>query len=61
MKAKELIKKLEAAGWKHERTNGSHKIFRHPDNPNNVSVPDHKGEELGKGILNDLLKLAGLK
>jgi predicted RNA binding protein YcfA (HicA-like mRNA interferase family) len=61
MTAKQLIKKIEAIGWRLDRTKGSHKIFIHPDKPNHLSIPDHGKEDLKIGLLNALLKQAGLK
>ncbi len=37
------------------RQKGSHKFFRHPDG-RTATVPDHKGEDLGRGITNKILK-----
>ena len=61
MTAKEVIRLLEKNGWSESRQRGSHKIFKHPDNPNNVAVPFHGDKDLKKGTLNDILKKAGLK
>jgi predicted RNA binding protein YcfA (HicA-like mRNA interferase family) len=30
MKVRDVIKKLEADGWVHVRTTGSHRQFKHP-------------------------------
>lgn len=57
----ELIKRLEAAGWVEVRQSGSHKIFKHPDNPDNISVPVHSKKDLKPGLVSKLLKKAGLK
>ena len=61
MKAKELIKILEQNGWKESRQRGSHKIFKNADFSINISVPDHGNKDLGKGLVNTILKEAGLK
>lgn len=60
MKAKELIKILENAGFTHDRTNGSHKIFEKKGFPP-ISVPDHGNKDMKIGTLNKILKTAGLK
>jgi predicted RNA binding protein YcfA (HicA-like mRNA interferase family) len=39
MKYRDLIKKIEEAGWMHERTKGSHMQFGHPTRPGMVTVP----------------------
>ena len=61
MTASEVIKLLKGNGWNEVRQSGSHKIFKHPDNPNNVSVPVHSGKDIPKGTLNNILKTAGIK
>jgi predicted RNA binding protein YcfA (HicA-like mRNA interferase family) len=61
MKVKEVIKLLTQNNWVEVRQSGSHKIFKHPTNPNNVSVPVHSSQDLKKGTLNDILKKAGIK
>lgn len=60
MKSADLIKELEAAGWRLERVRGSHHVYNHPNNPNIITVP-HPKKDLGKGLVNSLRKLAGLK
>lgn len=60
MNSRELIKQLENDGWTLRGIKGSHHIFVHPAKPGHLSVPHPKGE-LGKGLLNKLLKQAGLK
>ena len=61
MKAKELIKQAEKAGWKLDRTHGSHHIFIHPEKSHRLSTHVHGNKDLGKGISHKLLKQAGLK
>lgn len=61
MTPKDFIKKLEAGGWIEVRRESSHRIFRHPDFTNNLSVPDHGKRDIKPGILNKLMKQAGLK
>jgi predicted RNA binding protein YcfA (HicA-like mRNA interferase family) len=61
MTAKEVIKLLEKNGWSEARQTGSHKIFKHPNNQNNIPVPVHSGKDLKKGTLHDILKKAEIK
>ena len=61
MKAKQLIKILESNNWFEVRQRGSHKIFKHDEILETLSVPDHGTKDLGKGLINDILKTAGLK
>ncbi|MCF8208801.1 MAG: type II toxin-antitoxin system HicA family toxin [Rhodoferax sp.] len=60
MNSKALIKMLEQDGWTERGCKGSHQIFTHPSKPGHVSVPRPK-RDLGVGIINKLLKQAGLK
>jgi predicted RNA binding protein YcfA (HicA-like mRNA interferase family) len=43
------------------RTKGSHRHFKHPEQPYVVTVPGNGGKELAAGTLNAILKKAGLK
>ena len=33
MKVREVIRDLEAHGWRAQRQRGSHRVYRHPDHP----------------------------
>lgn len=57
--AKLLIEFLGFHGFTQTRQRGSHKFFRHPDG-RTATVPDHKGEDLGRGITNKILNDAEL-
>lgn len=57
MKRRDLIKKLEAAGYKADR-NGDHTIFEKA-NGRPVQVPKHK--EINENTARAILKAAGLK
>jgi predicted RNA binding protein YcfA (HicA-like mRNA interferase family) len=63
MKYRDLIKKIEAEGWVHESTKGSHMQFGHPTRPGKITVPG--GGKLSRdvplGTLHSILKQAGLK
>jgi predicted RNA binding protein YcfA (HicA-like mRNA interferase family) len=61
MTAKELIKLLEKEGWFFVRQKGSHKVFKKEGVNHIITVPDHAGQDIGKGLLNKILKDAGLK
>jgi predicted RNA binding protein YcfA (HicA-like mRNA interferase family) len=60
MNSKELIKQLEADGWTLRGARGSHHVFTHPAKPGHISVP-HPKKDLGTGLLQKLLKQAGLR
>jgi predicted RNA binding protein YcfA (HicA-like mRNA interferase family) len=61
VKAQELIRMLEADGWRATGQSGSHRHFRHPTKLGLIVVPVHAGKELGKGLTHSILKKAGLK
>jgi predicted RNA binding protein YcfA (HicA-like mRNA interferase family) len=60
MKSAEVIRKLEADGWKEVRQKGSHKQFRHPGKPGTVTVP-HPGSEMGIATLKSIKRQSGVR
>ena len=60
MNSAEIIKLLEEDGWKLRSIKGSHHVFVHSQRPGHISVP-HPKKDLGTGLVNKLLKQAGLK
>jgi predicted RNA binding protein YcfA (HicA-like mRNA interferase family) len=54
---KEVVHALEAAGFEHRSTKGSHAKLRHPDG-RVVIVPLHRA--LARGTLGSILRQAGL-
>jgi predicted RNA binding protein YcfA (HicA-like mRNA interferase family) len=61
MKVREVIRLIEADGWRHVRTRGSHRQFNHAIKRGVVTVPGKPNDELAPGTLNSILKQAGLK
>ena len=62
MKTKEIIKRLEKEGWILIRQKGSHKVFKHPNQPVLITLPDHgANKEPSVGVLHDIKKKAGWK
>jgi len=55
VKPKRVIKALESLGFEAVRQKGSHVVMKHPDGRLTV-VPVHGDEELGRGILRDIIK-----
>ena len=55
MKSGEIIKKLEAEGWRLVRQKGSHCQYRHPENPGTVTVP-HPKSDMGIGTIKSIEK-----
>ena len=60
MNSRELIRELEADGWRLARVRGSHHQFKHPHKPGVVTVP-HPKKDLGVGLVKAIRKQAGLK
>jgi len=60
MKSADLIKELMVHGWKLDRVCGSHHVFVHPTHRCIITVP-HPRKDLGKGWVNQLRKVAGLR
>lgn len=56
----EIIRKLKAAGWVLARTKGSHCHFKHPTNPNLVTVP-HPKKDLPLGTVRSIERASGVK
>jgi predicted RNA binding protein YcfA (HicA-like mRNA interferase family) len=61
MKVRDLIALLEADGWFHVRTRGSHRQFHHPMKKGTVTVAGKPSVDVPAGTLNSVLKQAGLK
>lgn len=57
---KEFAKALEKHGWVLLRVNGSHHIYGRAGSEVRLSVPIHGNKALKTGLLNHLMKLAGL-
>ncbi|MGH7482147.1 MAG: type II toxin-antitoxin system HicA family toxin [Longimicrobiales bacterium] len=59
MTAPEVVRLLGQHGFERVRQSGSHLILRHPDG-RRVTVPMHRGKDLGRGLLSRIMKDAGL-
>ncbi len=57
--SKDLIKRIEKAGFELHRVKGSHHIYKHPSGKR-VVVP-HPRKDLPKGTFHSILKQAGIK
>lgn len=61
MKVREVIKLVEADGWRIVRTRGSHRHYHHPSKVGIVTIAGHPSEDLDPGTRAAILKQAGLK
>lgn len=60
MNSKDLVKLLEADGWRLRSIRGSHHVFTHSNKPGHLTVP-HPKKDLGTGLVHKLLKQAGIE
>ncbi len=58
MNSAEIIRRLEAEGWRKVHQVGSHTKFKHPDNPGAVTVP-HPKKDLPIGTVRNIYRQAG--
>ncbi|HEY3778427.1 MAG TPA: type II toxin-antitoxin system HicA family toxin [Rhizomicrobium sp.] len=58
--SQEIIRKLEAAGWKRVRTTGSHHQFRHSGRPGTVTVP-HPVKDMPPGTVRSIERQSGVR
>jgi predicted RNA binding protein YcfA (HicA-like mRNA interferase family) len=56
----ELIRMIEADGWKLNRIKGSHHHFKHSVKPGIVTIP-HPEKDVPPGTVNRIKQQAGLK
>ena len=55
LSAARLFKIMKHLGFEIIRQKGSHTFWRHPDGRTTV-IPFHKGEDLGRGLMKEILK-----
>lgn len=55
MKARDITKAVEKAGFEFKRQKGSHMFFEHPDGRTTV-IPNHPTEHMDRGLLNKIIK-----
>ena len=61
MNGKQVIKKLEEAGWALSRIEGSHYIMEKEGALRPVPVPVHGSQDIGIGLLKKIEKQSGVK
>jgi predicted RNA binding protein YcfA (HicA-like mRNA interferase family) len=61
LKARQVIRALERAGFVQVRSKGSHRVLQHPKEPaRRAIVSDHKGRDIPRGTLHAIIDQAGL-
>jgi predicted RNA binding protein YcfA (HicA-like mRNA interferase family) len=53
--SKLVIQTLKKLGFEKIRQRGSHVFFRHPDGRTTI-VPIHRGEDIGRGLLQEIIR-----
>ncbi|MBI4910352.1 MAG: type II toxin-antitoxin system HicA family toxin [Acidobacteria bacterium] len=61
MKVRDIIRVVENDGWRHVRTKGSHRQYKHPRKPGRVTIPGHPGDDLHPDTQKSILGQAGLR
>ena len=61
MKIRDVIKLIEADGWRIVKQRGSHKQFKHASKPGKVTVAGHPSAEVAPKTLRSILVQAGLR
>jgi predicted RNA binding protein YcfA (HicA-like mRNA interferase family) len=61
VKVRDLIKLIENDGWRHVRTRGSHRQYKHPVKRGRVTVPGHSGDDVHPDTLKSVLSQTGLR
>ncbi len=60
MRSRDVIRLLEADGWKEAARKGSHAQFKHPVKKGRVTVPDPK-RDVPVGTLRSIEKQSGIR
>ncbi|MBI2884150.1 MAG: type II toxin-antitoxin system HicA family toxin [Candidatus Methylomirabilis oxyfera] len=61
MKVREVIRLLQAEGWRVVVTKGDHRQFKHSEKHGRVTVSGQLGDDMPKGALASVRRQAGLK
>ena len=61
VKVREVIREVEANGWRLVRQKGSHRQFHHPTKPGTVTIAGGANDDVKPGTLASIRRQAGLK
>ncbi len=59
-RVRDAIRLVERDGWRHARTKGSHRIYKHPSKPGIVVIAGHPGKDVPRSIWLAILRQAGI-
>ena len=61
MKYREIVKLIEADGWRLSRQRGSHRQYQHETKPGVVTIAGQSNRDVPKGTAANILRQAGLE
>jgi len=61
IKSNELLRIVEAHGWRVYRIKGSHYLLKHTVREGIMIIPHHGSRTLGKGLVMKIFKQAGIE
>jgi predicted RNA binding protein YcfA (HicA-like mRNA interferase family) len=61
VKVRDIIKLIEADGWRFIGQKGSHQQYVHPTKPGRVTVAGHPADDLHPKTLRSIIRQAGLQ
>lgn len=61
MKIRDIIKIIEADGWREVYRHGSHRQFKHPQKAGRVTIAGHPGDDLAPGAMASIFKQASIE
>jgi predicted RNA binding protein YcfA (HicA-like mRNA interferase family) len=61
MKIRDVIRMVEADGWRLVATRGGHRQYRHPAKPGRVTIAGHPGDDLARGTLASVFRQAQIR
>jgi predicted RNA binding protein YcfA (HicA-like mRNA interferase family) len=61
MKVRDMVRALEQAGWYLARHGkGDHKVYKHADHEQHISIDGEPGDDVSPGILSQARRISGL-
>ena len=61
MKYREIVRLIEADGWRLVAQRGSHRQYEHPEKPGKVTIAGKPGNDVPRGTAANILRQAGLR
>jgi predicted RNA binding protein YcfA (HicA-like mRNA interferase family) len=61
VKYREIVKLIEAAGWRLSSQRGSHRQYEHPTKPGKVTIAGQANQDVPSGTAANILRQAGLR